>query len=1303
MIDDIINAGPAINESETRAFATLKSELEGAAERFTIVTNVRLPNGRGDFYEFDAIVVGEHLVFVIEVKGYGGRIECRRDRWFTESGTVFENPSNRISIKGKTLGSLLTNQYRSLVGKLWVQDFVYVNGPGAKLIDADYARRASFEVVGTSFDSPASLGSALRDPDRWRRSPPFSAQDRTSIVNYLRGGQPRRVDERLGKYVIVERLVATSERYERLLARDRFRGEDAERLELHVYPLDGRRSTEKELNSLFERQIGIMQSLGTTGVTARYIYDDASTWHEQDVRYIAYEWLGAYESLADAIARAGPRGLGDALRLGLAVADAVATVHDQGLIHGALEPSSLFLRSSPHADERPNIAIGRIELARPSDAGMSVSAQSTVSSAASIYASPDVLANKHPAIDDDLFSFGAILVHMLRGRPLFATPNEILRQFRLPRLVEDRSADPTELVDLIKSLLARSPLDRPRSMRDVASRLRALLATLEERRSDPARIAEYTIVRELRSGATGRTVVAKRDDLVGDVVLKISPHGSDEMIRHEFETLDALQRERVHPNVVFARDLRNLAAERLTLGVFTLLPGEDGERFRGKIAAGWLEPLCDGLFSALAFVHEHGLVHRDVKPANVMVGPDGKATLLDFGLAAAAGNDALIVGTAPYKPERLFERGTWTFADDVFAAATTIWEIATARHPWNGEAPIGAPNIDAADLGTLLAGEAKSAFAVAVRAILEDVGDHRNAATRAHERLLAALGRAERLELALPITVELAQDASIEDSLKAVSLSPKTRRALEALGATTFEDVLALDDARFVSVRAFGRGAADEIAALRRALVTRFGDVGRSAPSVIRSVAPGLAPALATDPNAQRESIDVLHLPAELAKALHARGISVVAGVAALDPQRLERDPAVGADAVAAIRAALHTYADDREAQIVDAALPPWRVATRLDFLGAMARLGADPAGMIAALEVAGGFELEPESLSTLKVGLVAAPPWTEDGLRIALEQIESNLTWPPQELTSIARDVAIPPALGDDNRAWFIERTLPHLRSATQSGGNRWYRAGQLSLADAFAYGASAATLPLPLGAFISLVEARLPELRVPAAGSAEFIDELERAGLVVLPNDHVERLDAVQQAATVEQSDVAGAEVVPLSAAARALVAATSSGGYRLVVAEPALYVTRTRALVADLEQVMPGRVRVVDLDAALIGALREAGSLDMAIRVQTARGPERGALEAIAAEPMRAILDGLLGGERNTVTIAINAGSLGLTGVSNHLGAIYDAARGGRYGLVVVCVPGDHPRDHARLNRRIPLPVQATEKPLALDDVA
>ncbi len=1282
----------------------MREELEPANERFTVVTNVRLPNGRQDFFEYDAIVVGERIVFAIEVKGYGGRIECQRDRWYTEANYVYENPSNRISIKAKTLSSLLIAKYRNLRSRLWVQDFVYVNGPGAKLSDADYARRTSFDVIGTAFDSPKLLGSALRDSDRWFKTEPFTADERETIVAYLRGGAPRRVDDRIGKYVVVEHLLSTSDRYERLLVRDRFRSSDTEKVELHVYPLDGRRTSERELGRLFERQVDIVRALGDSGVAARYVHDDAGTWHDQDVRYIAYEWLGAFESLGDKIGRSGPAGLADGLRLGIALADAIATLHDQGLVHGALEPSSLFLRPAPEQDEtRPRFAIGRIELARPRDAGMSVSAVTTISGTAGCYASPDVLANKSPDIDDDLFSFGAILAHILRGRPLFASSNEILRQIRLPRLVEDRSADPPELVELMKSLLSRSRLSRPRSMRDVATRLRAMLEPLEERRADPTRLAEYRVVRELRAGATGRTVVAERDDLAGEVVLKIAPEGADATLRHEVECLRALQRAQVHPNVVVAHDARNLEREKLVLGVFGLVAGEDGERIRGKIPGDWLPVLADGLFSALAFVHKSGLLHRDVKPANVMVGPDGKATLLDFGLASEPGDTQLVLGTAPYKSERLFERGAWAPSDDVFAAATTLWEIATARHPWNGDAPNGPPSLDAADLGGLLDEHAKTRFTAAIRETLMAVDDGPDVAERAHRRIAVALEPKGRLELGLPFVVELPAGASLQDSIQAVPLTRTTRHALDDLGVGTFEDVLRLDNARFAGVRAFGRGAIEEIAALRIALVTRFGDPGRTTASVLRSVQGAFAPALVADPDAMRERIDVLALPAAVADELRRRGCETIAQVAGLDPAQIERDPAFGVVGVQALRDTLHTYADDRERLVVDAALPPWAVSTRAGFVAAMERVGGDPGKAIDVLEQAGGFEITQAQLSVLQDPIVAAPPWTHDDLLAAFTQLDANLGWPPIDLTDAARSVVVPEALAGDAAQFFIERSLPHVAEAAVTAEGHWYRRSAPLVADAFAYGAATSRLPLPLAEFLSVVERRMPGYRLPAAGSETFERDLADAGLVLLPNAHVERQEAVQRAKAAGRSDLEGADVVPISTAAHALVAATRSGGYRLVVAEPALYVARTRELVADLRSVLHERVRVVDVDAELCRALRDAGTLAMAVRVQTARGLERNALEAIAGDAMRAILDDLLTGQPDTLTIAINAGSLGVVGVSNHLGKVYDGARGGRYGLVVVCVPGDHPNEHARLNRAIPLPIQPTEKPMALDEVA
>jgi serine/threonine protein kinase len=1302
MIDELVAVAPPVNESEKRAFETLGAELaeKKTSEKFSIFTNVRLMSGRGDFFEYDAIVVGERMVFVIEVKGWGGPIVCQRDRWFMSDGTVFENPSFRISVKGKQLKTLL-GQYRSLRDKLWVQDFVYVNGPGAKLSDADYARRASFDVLGnTTFDNAAALGSALRDAKRWSRAEPFEDGERDFIIAYLRGGQPRPVEDRLGRYVVTEHLAATSERYERLLARDRF-DTTATPAELHVYPLDGRRNLGDEIGKLFDRQIRTVRQLGQSGVSAALRNADENTWRGQTVRYIAYEWLGRFESVGDRVARTTPT-YREALQMGIAIADSVATIHEQGIVHGALEPSSLYIRSEDGTALQ--IAIGRIELARPRDAGMSVASGSSILAAAGTYASPDVLSNKHPNIDDDIFSFGAIFAHVLRGRPLFASTNEILRKIQLPRLVEAGSSDPPELVELVRSLLARSPMSLPRSMRDVATQLRALLAPLETMRSDPTSIGDFRVVRELRAGATGRTVIATRIDLAGEVVLKIAQIKNSETLRHEVETLRALQQKKRHPNVVVAYDAKTLTADGCVVGEFGLVPGEDGERVRGKILGAWLAPLIDGLLSALAFVHECGLVHRDVKPANLIVGPDGAATLLDFGLAAREGDADLVVGTAPYKPERLFERGAWSRADDVFAAVTTIWEVATARHPWDGDSPHGEPTIDPDALGALLGEPEKKRLAAAVRGLLASRDEEPGVADRARSALLAIVRAGDaRLELTLPANIELPRDIRLADDLSDVELAKTTRRALDDLGAVTLDDVLQLDNKMFASVRVYGRGVTDEIAALRLALVRRFGEPHETPHSILRSVQVALAPALIEDLEARAAKVSVLVLPSPILEALARRSITTVADLAKADPARLERDERIGEAGLAHIRAQLREYADDRERLVVEAALPAWAAAPRTAFVDGVERVGGDPMEATRLLEEAGGFERAAHQGVVLRESMVAAPPWTHDALEEALDRIAANAVWPPRPLADLVKGVAVPPSFGADLRTFFVERVAPQIEAIALTADGRYYARGAPSVADALAFGAQTLRLPMPLGRFVASVEKALPGFRMPAVGTDAFRAALGEAGFSILDDLSVERTDAMAEIAVAEFSDIGGADVVSLSGAAKALVASVQAGGYRLVVAEPAVYARGARRLVADLRSALGDRVRVVDVDAELCRRLREGNRLEMAVRAQAIAGLREDALGAIAGETMRAILDGLLGGEAGTLTIAVNAGSLGITGAAHYLGKIYDASRAGRYGLVVVCVPGDHPNEHARLNRTLPLPIQPTERPMALEDVA
>jgi len=105
-------------------------------------------------------------------------------------------------------------------------------------------------------------------------------------------------------------------------------------------------------------------------------------------------------------------------------------------------------------------------------------------------------------------------------------------------------------------------------------------------------------------------------------------------------------------------------------------PPRDGEALR----------IGEDLLRALAHAHERGVVHRDVKPANVLIGPDGHARLSDFGVARLSGEAGLtmtgdVVGTIAYMaPEQAVGEDAGPAAD-VFAASLVIYECLTGANP----------------------------------------------------------------------------------------------------------------------------------------------------------------------------------------------------------------------------------------------------------------------------------------------------------------------------------------------------------------------------------------------------------------------------------------------------------------------------------------------------------------------------------------------------------------------------------------------------------------------------------------------
>lgn len=685
-------SGGPVNAGEERLMKYLEVKLP---DNYFLIPNGEYPSknpqGAVQYWEYDCIVVAPHAIYTIENKDYKGRLEANDDSWFCND-IEKPNPIKSATYKSKLLASYLKKK-DSRFGLAWVDAIVTLSSLGQNksgFESGSYCDNKTFLLDNELIDY-------LEDNSRLHKTANAISHLQSSIVEFLVGSsQPKNKNKtEICDFIIEEKLDGNDD-YVEYLCHSKFFTD--KKYKVRDYALDKAGLTPLQLerhNKIVHNGQASEMALPSSTLI---IKNHCQTSEDGNHYYVITEYMEEH-SLRSAIQRNTFTDK-DKVMIILDIAKALSLAHENNVIHRNVTPENIYILVDNHA-ALANFGLSYNEMHEEQNWNMTISADAFNRDP---YTSEDVIIGDYSP-SSDVYSFGVIIYEMMVGEVPFQ--NYLQLKSKGGKLTDDmlpsrRNPNVEEWVDEVcRRIIVADSSKRWSNIEEIADYIfdEAIAKKFGESQPNPEAKSwselkagdqitpEISLYKELGEGGYSKVFQALHALMPNRVfAAKIFKEGvGPESTIDEFNALKDVD----HPNIV------KFVYNGKTYGdlFYTLMEFINGKDIREYCHGDKYFPLpfiykfIHEMASALVYLHERGLRHRDVKPENIVYDKSGKFVLIDFNIATDNINNMDPAGTWPYLAPDLKVGNLmhWEDSADTFALGVTLYELLGHVYPWPGK------------------------------------------------------------------------------------------------------------------------------------------------------------------------------------------------------------------------------------------------------------------------------------------------------------------------------------------------------------------------------------------------------------------------------------------------------------------------------------------------------------------------------------------------------------------------------------------------------------------------------------------